>query len=252
MRGILLHTFYSVKRDRLITGLIVSVIFVSFIAAFLGSTAMTEPNEMRIIYAAASARFVSMIGIMVFISFHMKKLFENKEIDVMLSRIPSRTSIVISFVTSFILVGDAISFATTLIMGFVYMQNLVNILYWGMTLALESIIVVAFTTFFSIVMRSPSLGMLMTFATYFIGRVIGNFVAYIDLSRVHASFVYAAEVFIKIISVIMPRLDLFGKTEIIVYGAYDLKSSGIMLFQAILYSVFITFLGILEMQRKEF
>ncbi len=252
MRGILLHTFYSAKRDKLVLGLLFAMVIGSFIAAFLGSTSLVENDQMRVIYSATICRYIIMIGMMVFISFHMKKLFENKEMDVMLSRIPSRSSIVIAFVTSFALVAFVVVGFAAAITMLVYLKNFVNILYWGVTVALESLIVVSFTTFFCIVMRSPSLALLMTFATYMIGRIIGNFIAYIDISSANTSLLSISEVTLKTLSIVMPRLDLFGKTDIIIHSNYDLKGFLVILAQSLVYSMFLTLLGIFDMRRKEF
>ncbi|WP_146821067.1 hypothetical protein [Candidatus Deianiraea vastatrix] len=252
MRGIFLHTIYSARRDRFIIGILFGMIIASIIAGFLGSTSIVESDQMRVIYASATCRFIIMIGMMVFISFHIKRLFENKEMDVFLSRIPSRASIIYSFVSSFLLISFVLIAQAVFIMCVIYMQDFVNIMYWGLTLMLEAAVVVTMSLLLSIAIRSSTLGLLMCFGGYFISRVIGNFVAYIDMSKAGLSFNSITEVILKILSVIIPRLDLFAKSDFIVYGSYSLTSTGILLAQAICYSIFITFVAIFDIRMREF
>lgn len=252
MRGIILHTIYSARRDKFLVGILLGMIFVSLISGFLGSTALTEGAEMKAIYASNACRMVVMIGMMVFISFHIKRLFENKEMDVFLSRVPSRASIVLSFLSAFYLVAIVAICQAILILSLIYMQNFVNILIWGFTLMLEAMIVVVITTFFAMVIRSSTIGLLLCFAAYILCRVIGNFVAYIDVAKVSLSFHSITEVLLKILSVLIPRLDLFGKSSLIIYSEYGWKLIGILLLQSVVYSVFISLCTILDMRTREF
>lgn len=252
MRGIILHTIFSARRDRFIFGLLIGMIMAVLISSFLGGTALVESEEMRVIYAATSCRFIIMIGLMVFISFHIKRLFENKEMDVFLSRVPARSSIILSLVTAFVLISFVIIAQATVILMLVYMQNILNILYWGLTLCLEALIVVSMSVFFSVVIRSATLGLLISFAGYLLSRVIGNFVAYIDISGFHFSFNGIIEAILKIASIVIPRLDLFGKTGVIVYSDYNLSSFSVLIAQAAIYSVFIISCAIFDMRTKEF
>jgi len=252
MRAILLHTLYSARRDKFLTGILIGMIVAAILGSVLGSTAIIENDEMRAIYAASACRFISIIGIMVFISFYIKKLFENKEMDVFLSRMPSRTKIVSSFFNAFIVISTALVVQSMVIVYLIYLHNIVNVLIWGMSLMLEIIIVTSFSLFFSIVIRSSTVGLMMCFAAYFLSRVIGSFVAYIDVTGFYLSFNSVIEVFLKITSVLIPRLDLFSKTDIIIYGNYSLSSFGILILQTFIYSIFLLLCSIFDMRCKEF
>ena len=252
MRGIILHTIYSARRDRFIFGLLIGMIISVLISSFLGGTALVESDQMRVIYSASACRFVIMIGLMVFISFHIRKLFENKEMDVFLSRVPSRASIIISLFTAFTIIGFVVIAQAVLVLMLIYMQNIVDILYWGLTLCLEGLVVISMSVFFSVVIRSATLGLLISFAGYLLSRVIGSFVAYIDIAGVNFSFNSIIEMVLKITSVVIPRLDLFAKSSIIIYSDYNLSSFGILLAQSLVYTAFIISCAILDMRTKEF
>ena len=86
------YVLLTATRDRLFIGLLVGILVAAYISSVLGSTAMLEPEQMTLSFTAASARVIIMIGIIVFIGFHMRNAFDAKEIDVLLSRPISRTS----------------------------------------------------------------------------------------------------------------------------------------------------------------
>ncbi len=233
-------------------GMLIGMIIAVLLSSFLGSTALVESEQMRVIYSANACRFVIMIGLMVFISFHIKRLFENKEMDVFLSRVPSRSSIIISLFSAFSLAALAVIGQAVLVLMLIYMQNLVDILYWGLTLFLESLVVVSMAVFFSVVIRSATLGLLISFAGYFLSRVIGSFVAYIDISGINFSFNSIIEMILKVMSIVVPRLDLFGKSSIIVYSDYNFTSFGVLLAQSLIYTALIVTCAILDMRTREF
>ena len=68
-------------RDLLFFGLLAAIVLAGVLSATLGSTAMVETEAMTVTYSAASARIILMIGLIVFISFHVRHAFDQKEID---------------------------------------------------------------------------------------------------------------------------------------------------------------------------
>src|SRR5271169_3288627 len=91
------YILITALRDWLFIGLLVSILFASFISATLGSTALVEENEMTIAVAAGSSRLILMIGLIVFVCFHIRNAFDTKEIDVILSRPNTRSNLIISY-----------------------------------------------------------------------------------------------------------------------------------------------------------
>ena len=89
------YVLLTAMRDRLFLGLLAGVLAAAYISGVLGSTAMLEPEQMTLSFTASSARVILMVGIIVFIGFHMRNAFDAREIDVLLSRPISRTSLVL-------------------------------------------------------------------------------------------------------------------------------------------------------------
>lgn len=88
------YVLLTATRDRLFIGLLIGIIGAAYISSVLGSTAMLESEHMTLSFTAAAARVIIMVGIIVFIGFHMRNAFDAREIDVLLSRPISRTSVV--------------------------------------------------------------------------------------------------------------------------------------------------------------
>src|SRR5688572_3022179 len=99
------YVLLTATRDRLFFGLLLGILVAAYISSVLGSTAMLEPAQMTLSFTAASARVIIMIGLIVFIGFHMRNAFDAREIDVLLSRPISRTTLVLSYWLGFITVA---------------------------------------------------------------------------------------------------------------------------------------------------
>ena len=95
------YVLLTATRDRLFIGLLIGIVAAAYISSVLGSTAMLETEQMTIAFSAASARVIIMVGIIVFIGFHMRNAFDAREIDVLLSRPISRTTLVLSYWVGF-------------------------------------------------------------------------------------------------------------------------------------------------------
>jgi hypothetical protein len=249
MKPIILHTLFSAKRDKLLIGLIAGVLISMFISAFLGSIALTESAEMRIVYSAMSTRLLMMVGVMIFISFHVRRLYENREMDVFLSRIKSRSSLVFAFFWSFVtvmIIGIVIACVALTILS---PSRFLNIMGWGVTLLLEGYIVIAFSLFFSLSMNSATVSLLSVFGAYFVSRIIGSFVAYIHITANHSLY-SILEGLLKVVSVLIPRLDLYGKTSFALYGNFE--NITIMICQSLVYTGLLLWATNHDFKKREF
>ena len=64
---------------------------------FLGSNALSEEYQMQIAFIAGSTRLILAIGMILFICFHIRRSFENKEVDFIISRPISRVTFLFVF-----------------------------------------------------------------------------------------------------------------------------------------------------------
>src|ERR1700733_1615506 len=110
------YILITALRDWLFIGLMIGVLCATGVSALLGGTAFLEEQEMTITFAAGSARIMLMIGLIVFVCFHIRNAFDTKEIDVILSRPISRANLVIAYWMGFTLVSLLLTVPVALIL----------------------------------------------------------------------------------------------------------------------------------------
>src|SRR3982751_1099619 len=113
------YVLLTATRDRLFLGLLAGIIMAAYISSVLGSTAMLETEQMTIAFTAASARVIIMVGVIVFIGFHMRKASDARDIDVLLSRTISPTTLVMSYWVGFATVASCLVLPTIILVAII-------------------------------------------------------------------------------------------------------------------------------------
>ena len=248
------YVLLTATRDRLFFGLLIAVIAAAYISSVLGSTAMLEPEQMTLSFTAASARVILMVGIIVFIGFHMRNAFDAKEIDVLLSRPISRTSLVISYWLGFAAVATCLVLPTVALIYFVQVLNMTGYLLWAVSLLLESWLVVTISLFAALTIRSGVGTVLASLAIYALSRMMGFF-----LSTTKSGVLFQAEEaniastwVMKAISIIVPRLDFFAHSNWLIYGAKSYDDLFLFLVQAAVFIPLLLAAAVIDFKRKQF
>jgi len=248
------YILLTALRDRLFLGVIFGVVVASMIASVLGGTAMVESVQMQLSYAAASSRMIIAVGVIVFVCFHIRHAFEAREIDVFLSRPISRASLVISYAFGFIVVSTLLVIPTlsmVLISGGLYHWKIS--LLWGLSLLLEQWLVVVLALFAAFTLRSAVSAVLAALGFYVLSRMIGFFVM-TSASGMLFHIPWLNEMLrniLKWVSILVPRLDFFAKTEWLIY---DFQSQEIMLFiiQAAIFVPLLLAAAIYDFRKRQF
>lgn len=250
MKGIILHILYASKRDALFFGTTLFVLFCTAISCFLGMNASVETNEAKIIYTAGMSRIAIIIGFTIFVIFYIKRMFDNHEIEVILTRSISRTKIILG-----LFVGFMITLLKLLLPAFIILlllkTNITSLCIWLMSVLGEGLIVLTFAICCSLMIKSQVYSLLFCVLFYCLGRGIGAFVAYISLSF-QTSFYNMICSLLKIISILVPRLDLFGKTSWLVYNDVTITDIGLFLSQMLLFCGIFLSIAIIDFRKKEF
>lgn len=248
------YVLLTAIRDRLFAGLIIGIIFATYISSALGSTAMLEPQQMTIAFAAAISRIIVMVGVIVFIAFHIRGAFESREIDLLLSRPIGRGTLVLSYWLGFLVVATLLCLPAMAVMGVLGILNAKGFALWATSLVLESWLVVSFALFAAVTLKSGVVTVLAGLGFYTISRMMGFFLATTKTgSLFEAAWVNEAMRFtIRAISALIPRMDFFSKSSWLIYGAPSLEALWLCVVQA---SVFIPLLlaaTIIDFKRKQF
>ncbi len=220
MKTTIRYVLITALRDWLFIGIIGALLVACFISYFMGSTVLVEKNEIATSFTAGTARVIIAIGMIVFVCFHVRRAFENKEIDLMLSRPISREQFVISYWLGFCVVATVVIAVVSLFIVLFYGYQRDGISFWIVTMELEMLIVIAFAVFSSIILKSSVSSVLLCFGFYTISRMIGFFTYILDrdFSGNKLSFDYASQKIIWLVSFLLPRLDLFCQSKWLTYG----------------------------------
>jgi len=248
------YVLLTATRDRLFIGLLLGILAAAYISSVLGSTAMLETAQMTLSFSAASARVIIMIGLIVFIGFHMRNAFDAREIDVLLSRPISRTSLVISYWLGFITVGTLLVIPTIIMIYFVGVLNMTGFMLWSLSLILECWLVVSIALFASLTVKSGVGTVLSSLAIYAISRMMGFFVAttktgiLFEAEQVNTG----ARWLMTAVSTVVPRLDFFAKSQWLIYGAKSYDDLMLFLLQSAVFIPLLLVASVIDFKRKQF
>ena len=242
-------------RDKLYLSLLLILTGIFGLSNLVGFSALSEEGQMQLVYFSFLSRVVIVCGMTLFICFYINKEFENKEIDFILAKPISRNAFVLSYWGSFNLISLILIIPVVFVAWFFNKPNLVGLLWWSISVILELMLVSTFAIVSSLILKSAVVSVLASFSFYFISRMMGFFVYSISIPKDIASFKSSSgfsEGLLKIISVVFPRLDLFGKSEWLLYGIKNIKDIYIVLIQSFIYIALMLFIAFNDFRRKQF
>lgn len=244
----------TASRDMLFIGLFVSVILATLLSAILGGTAMVEKEAMTVTFSAASVRVILMVGLIVFICFHVRHAFDQKEIDLLVSRPLSRFRVILSYAIGFAYVAFLLVLATATVISFLPLASQEGFLQWAVSLLLESWLVVAAALFASFTLRSGVSAVLATMGLYVLGRMMGFFLLTSESNLLFREVWLnnLLEWTLKGVSVVMPRLDMFSQSEWLVYGVLRVEDVQLAALQAAVYVPLLIVAATVDFLRREF
>lgn len=248
------YVLLTAIRDRLFVGLLLGIMAAAYISGVLGSTAMLETEQMTLSFSAASARVIIMVGLIVFIGFHMRNAFDAREIDVLLSRPISRTTLVLSYWLGFITVGSLLVIPTIGLVYYIGALNLTGFMLWSLSLVLECWLVVSIALFASLTVKSGVGTVLASLAIYCLSRMMGFFVATSQTGMLFEAHQVnsGARWLMTALSTVVPRLDFFAKSQWLIYGAKSYDDLTLFLLQATVFIPLLLAAAVIDFKRKQF
>jgi ABC-type transport system involved in multi-copper enzyme maturation permease subunit len=248
------YILITAVRDRLFFGLLAALVLAALISRAMGYTAMLEPEQMTVTLNAAISRMILAVGLIVFVCFHVRHAFDSKEIDVLLSRPISRANVVLSYWLGFALIA---MFLVIPVYGILYLNGILNnsgYLNWSVSLLLEMLLVVAIGLFAAFTLSSAVSSVLASLGIYVLSRMMGFFVATAENGVLFsdADVNSGLEYLIDGISLIIPRLDFFGKSSWLVYGSQMDWEHLLYVVQAGVFVPLLIVLTIIDFKRKQF
>lgn len=210
-------------RDKLMMTLFLMILIGSSLSIFLGSSAITEEISFSVVFAAGGLRFLGVIGLVLFICFYIRRAFDHKEVEFMLSRPMSRLGYLITHSFAFTILASIIGLCLMGSIALLGHPPLDGILAWGFSIIIELIIMANIALFFSMVLSSAAGSALACLGFYALARMIGTILGITDAPANEAWLTILGQI-MEFFSIIIPRFDLMGQTAWLVYGAPDLSS----------------------------
>lgn len=254
MQTIIRYTLLTARRDWLFIGLVLLVVMAYGLSIFTGSTALVEQSQMSLAYFAGSSRVALLIGLIVFACFHVRRLFDNREIESMLSKPISRTQFVVAYWLGFVILAFVAVMPVMILMLVAFKPNMVGLIYWASSLFLEISLVLAFALVSGLILRSAVSAVLASFSFYLISRLMGFFVAAFDQPSLLTSGNYGQimATALKGLSAIIPRLDLYAKSSWLIYGIEGQKDLWVFEGQSVIFIALLLAMAVFDFKRKQF
>lgn len=250
------YVLKAAGRDRLFLSMFLAVILAIALSIFTSSAAVTEKAQFSLVYIGGSLRLLALAGLSLFVIFFVRRSFEARDVEYLLTRPISRITFIISHMVAFSLLALAvaamISFAVLLYAFRVDQINMGTFL-WLSGMAGELFVMVNVSFFFAMVLTSPVTGTLATLGFYVLSRLMGQL-----LSIVGAGFAQfpGAEILsnlLKVISMFIPRFDLMTQTSWLLYGVPNfIESYGFIIVQALLFTFMVMVATIIDFVKKQF
>jgi len=257
MHNLIPLTSYVLKaaaRDKLFFSIIGAILIITSLSLFMSSTAVLEKQQFNLVYLAGSLRFVGVLGLILFVVFFIRRSFESKDIEFLLSRPINRLTLVLSYALAFSVIALLITLAQSVCVFLVGHETLHSGFYlWAGSILAENIVMVNVAFFISMVITSQTLAALCVLGFYVLSRLMGSILGIIYSGKASIIDIPALDYIMQFISALMPRLDLFGQTSWLIYGYPDSGPAlGFVLLQLATFTLVVICLTAIDLMRRQF
>jgi len=246
------YILMAARRDRFFIALIGFLIGTICLSIFFGASAITEQDRFARTFAAFGFRIFGVISLTLFIVSYIRRSFENRDIDYLLSRPIGRIRFVLSHAAGF----SCLALVAALLLGGTTVALEIGVMHegvwlWWLSIAVEFIIMANVAMFFSFVIGSTTACMGATFAFYILSRLMGEILGIMNKGA-HSTVMKLLSQLMEFISIFIPRLDLMGQTKWLLYGTPAEISFGFVFAQAGVFLFLIITATIMDLHRRQF
>jgi ABC-type transport system involved in multi-copper enzyme maturation permease subunit len=251
-RPLIYYVLMAAMRDKLILSLILFMTVGTCVAIFIGSSAVIEADQFALVFASTGLRLAGMMGLVLFAVFYVRRAFETKDIDFLLSRPVSRTCFIVSHAVALSILAVGVALFAELALLLLASKNIIidGHVLWMLSLMVEFVIMINVALFFSMVLSSAASAAMAVAGLYILGRMMGQILGIIDEGMKIANFEIMSGV-MQLVSLIVPRLDLMAQTTWLVYGPGG-DGPGIVLAQGAAYTLLLIVAATIDLRRREF
>ena len=238
-------------RDKLIIGLCILLLMAISLSLFMGSAALTEQDQFAAVFAAGSIRVLNCLGLVLFIVFFIRRSFEGRDIEFMLSRPVARLQLILSFSAGFSILAVFVGLISGLCVIALspHLFSSGHIL-WMSSLIIENMIMVNVALFFSMILTSAATCAFASFGFYVLSRMMSQLLGIIDSDK-DVGFAKLSGV-MEGVSMLMPRLDLMTQTSWLVYGMPDNVGYPFLILQGLIYGGVVVWAAYIDLRFRQF
>lgn len=254
MRTTLRYLVLTALRDRLFAAMLTGIAVIALLGAFLGDKSVVEGQEATAAFVAFATRLLVICGMVLFVAIHVRRGFESREMLLILSRPISRGRVVLAYWAGFSAIALLLVAPAVLALALVGAPAADGLALWGLSLALESMLLIAFALFFAFGVSGVVAAALGCLGFYVLARMIGvlNAIRSSEFRDGSLTFAPAVDRAIDVLAMLVPRLDLFGQSRWLVHGIDRPELVPVLLGQAAVYTALIVTAAIFDFQRRRF
>lgn len=232
--------------------MVVILLLGTSLSLFLGYAATIEKERFALVFAGGGLRIAGVMGLVLFVVFFIRRSFEAKDVELLLSRPVGRIRFLLSYATALSLlalfVGVMQGVCIYMIGWHLFGQGH---LLWIASIIAENIIMVNVALFFAMILTSAASAAMAVYGFYILSRMMGQILGTIDAgSRIYDLKIL--ELIMQGISSVMPRLDLMGQTSWLIYGPDTQTGIGFMFVQGLVFTALIVMASLIDLIRRQF
>jgi hypothetical protein len=247
------YVLMAALRDRLIVSLGILVAVGAALSVFLGSGAFIESSQFALVFTAGGLRFAGAVGLVLFVVFYIRRSFENKDVEFLLSRPISRSSFILSHAVGFSLLAIILGCVIGVAVCAVVIQAVgPGHGLWVFSLIMEYILIVNAALFFAMVLQSAASGAMAVFGLYVLSRLMGQLLGIASVGN-ESPIAPLLNGIMNIVSMIVPRIDLMTQTTWLVYpDAQGEIGFAFIAIQGVIYTGLLICAALIDLRRRQF
>jgi len=244
-------TFLEAVRNRLFFLALTGLVCAYGLSEFISELAITESREFVTSFLAFSLRFFCVFVIGLFVVTSIVREFNDKGFEYILALPYPRYIYYFGKFLGFGLLAVVVVLSVSVIL--LFYAGLISTLFWCLSLVFELLIVVALSLLFTFTFKqiTPAFSGVMAF--YLLSRSMETIQLISDSPMLQTNTLSQEFIntLLDIIAFLMPRLDIFTRTEWLVYGNMDMSVLYTNLLQTIIYVILLSACSLFDLYRME-
>lgn len=239
--------------DKMIWALLIVFATTVSVSSFLGDASVIEQVQFSLVFCAGTLRMVAVLGLVLFIAFFIRRSFESRDIEFLLSRPVTKFSLLSSYAFAFSILAASLA---AFVAGCVYIMmpdgGLQGFMFWSLSILSELWIIAVVAFFFASLLSSSAASVLVTLLFYVLGRLMGQILSILETAYMQSLPSEIMSVVMQGISMLVPRFDLMGQTSWLLYDVQGGATWLFLVLQPLLYNALIFTALTYDFRKRQF